>query len=318
MADSTTSLSGKLVVLLGGGGFFGTHVAQELLGRGARLRIACREPKRAFRIKALGNLGQVQFLRADITDTKVLPALVAGADAVVNLVGAFKGNLDAVYVTGPAALAAAAKAAGVGAFVHVSANGADATSPVAYARTKAEGEAAVLSAFPKATILRPSILFGQDDAFITMFAGLIASLPALPVFGPEAKLQPVFVDDAAAGLANALSDPGKHGGKCYELAGPEVITMGELNHRIAAAQGRERLFIELPDAVSGLIATLTGWLPGAPITSSQWKLLQAGNIASGAPGLKALGVAARPLSLFLDRWMVHYRKHGRFGAKVSA
>ena len=94
--------------------------------------------------------------------------------------------------------------------------------------------------------------------------------------------------------------------------------MGELNHRIAAAQGRERLFIELPDAVSGLIATLTGWLPGAPITSSQWKLLQAGNIASGAPGLKALGVAARPLSLFLDRWMVHYRKHGRFGAKVSA
>ncbi len=318
MPDNSTSFSGKLIVLLGGGGFFGTHVAQELLARGARLRIACREPKRAFRIKTLGNLGQVQFLRADITDTRVLSGLVAGADAVVNLVGAFSGDLDAVHVSGPAALAAAAKAAGVRAFVHVSANGADAASPVDYARTKAEGEAAVLAAFPKATIMRPSILFGQDDTFITMFAGLIARLPALPVFGPEAKLQPVYVDDAAAGLANALGDPGKHGGKCYVLAGPEVITMGELNRHIAAAQNRTRLFIDLPDAISGLIATLTGWLPGAPITSSQWQLLKAGNVAAGAPGLKALGVAARPLSLFLDRWMVQYRKHGRFGTKASA
>ena len=318
MPDNSTSFSGKLIVLLGGGGFFGTHVAQELLARGARLRIACREPKRAFRIKTLGNLGQVQFLRADITDTRVLSGLVAGADAVVNLVGAFSGDLDAVHVSGPAALAAAAKAAGVRAFVHVSANGADAASPVDYARTKAEGEAAVLAAFPKATIMRPSILFGQDDTFIIMFAGLIARLPALPVFGPEAKLQPVYVDDAAAGLANALGDPGKHGGKCYVLAGPEVITMGELNRHIAAAQNRTRLFIDLPDAISGLIATLTGWLPGAPITSSQWQLLKAGNVAAGAPGLKALGVAARPLSLFLDRWMVQYRKHGRFGTKASA
>ena len=147
MADSSASLSGKLIVLLGGGGFLGTHVAQELLAAGARLRIACRHPKQAYRIKALGNLGQVQFLRADITDTAVLPALVAGCDGVVNLVGAFKGDLNAVHVTGPAALAKAAKAAGASAFVHVSANGADAGSEVDYARTKGEGEAAVLAAF---------------------------------------------------------------------------------------------------------------------------------------------------------------------------
>lgn len=313
MSGTDNSLSGKVVVLLGGGGFFGAHVAQELLARGARLRIACRNPKKAYRLKALGNLGQVQFLRADIADTRVLPALVAGADAVVNLVGAFKGDLDAVHAKGPAALAAAAKAAGVSAFVHVSANGADAGSDVAYARTKAEGEAAVLAAFPGASVLRPSILFGGDDAFLNMFAGLIARLPVLPVFGPEAKLQPIFVDDAAAALANALANPGKFGGKTFELVGPEIITMGDLNRRIAAAQGRSPLFVDLPDAVSCAIATGTGWLPLAPITKDQWKLLQAGNVSSGLPGCKALGVTARPLALFLDRWMVQYRKHGRFG-----
>ena len=313
MADTGNSLSGKLVVLLGGGGYLGTHAAQELLARGARLRIACRNPKRAYRIKALGNLGQVQFLRADITDAAILPALVTGADAVVNLVGAFSGDLDRLHVAGPAALAAAASKAGVGALVHVSANGADAGSPVPYARTKAQGEAAVLAAFPKATILRPSILFGQDDAFINRFACLIASLPILPVFGPEAKLQPAFIDDAAAAIASALADPGRHGGKTYELVGPDVMTMGELNRQIAAAQGRSPVFIDLPDPVSAAFAAATGWLPGAPITSDQWQLLKAGNAGSGLPGFDKLGITPRPLSLFLARWMVPYRKHGRFG-----
>jgi NADH dehydrogenase len=314
MASNSDSLFGKLIVLTGGGGFFGAHVAQELLDGGARLRVVCRHPERAFRLRALANLGQIQFVRADITRLESLPALVAGADGVVNLVGAFNGDLDTLHVTAPAALAAAASAAGAGAFVQVSANGADAASPVDYARTKAEGEAAVLAAFPKATILRPSILFGQDDAFINMFAGLISRLPVLPIFGPAAKFQPVFVDDAAAALANALADPARHGGKTYELTGPEVITMGELNRSIAAAQGRSTLFAELPDALSGLIASVTGWLPFAPLNSDQWALLKAGNVSTGLPGLKVLGVTARPLGLFLDRWMVPYRKHGRFGA----
>lgn len=317
MTTSRNELNGKLVVLVGGSGFFGAHVAQDLLSRGARLRVVCRTPKKAYRLKALANLGQIQFVRADLKDGAVLPAIVAGADAVVNLVGAFTGNLDALHVRGPAALARAAREVGAGAFVHISALGCDAESDVDYARTKAEGEAAVRAEFPQATILRPSILFGQDDAFINMFAGLISRLPFLPVFGPEAKLQPVFVDDAAEAVGNALANPAAFGGKAYDLAGPDVITMGELNHRIAAAQHRKTLFAELPDVVSGLIAAATGWLPGAPLSTDQWKLLKAGNVASGGPGLKALGVAPRPLSLFLDRWMVSYRKHGRFGSKAS-
>ncbi|EJU11833.1 complex I NDUFA9 subunit family protein [Novosphingobium sp. 11B] len=314
---TTDPLSGKIVTILGGSGFVGRHLAQELLARGARLRIASRHPKKAFAIKPLGNLGQVQFAGVDVTKADTVAAVLAGSDAVVNLVGAFAGNLDALQGKGTGDIAAAAKAAGAAAFVHVSAIGADAGSEVAYARTKAEGEAAVLAAFPTATIVRPSLMFGPDDNFVNMFGELISRLPALPVFAPEAKLQPVFVDDVAVAIANALGRADAQG-KTFELAGPEVVTMLELNERIAKAQGRSRAFAQLPDAVSGLIAAATGWLPGAPITTDQFKLLQAGSVASGsAPGIGGLGVTPRPLGLFLDRWMVRFRKHGRFGAKTA-
>lgn len=318
-ATRVDGLHGRLIVLLGGAGFLGAHVAQDLLARGARLRIVSRRPERAFRLGPLGNLGQLQLLRGDMARPETIVPALRGADAVVNLVGVFGGDIDALHVSGPGAIAAAAKAAGVSAFVQISAIGADAASPVAYARTKAEGEAAVLGAFPGASVLRPSIVFGPDDAFINRFAGLIGLLPALPVFGPEAKLQPVFVDDVALAVAAALTGPAKFGGKIFELGGPEVLTMLELNQRIARAQGREPLFAALPDVVSGLFATATGWLPGAPITRDQWALLKAGNVADGRlPGFKALGIAPRPLALFLDRWMVRYRKHGRFGSRLPA
>lgn len=309
------SLDGKLVVLLGGSGFVGRHVAQELLQRGCRLRVASRHPERAYSLKPLGNLGQVQFARVDLTrDDGRLEQLLAGADAVISLAGAFAGDLDRLQGRGMGRVAGAARAAGAGAFVHISAIGADAGSDVAYARTKAEGEAAVLAAFPGATVIRPSILFGPDDAFINRFAGLIAALPVLPVFAPSAPLQPLLVDDLAAAIANALADPASHGGKTYEVGGPEVITMGDLNRRLAAAAERSPVLVELPDAVAGAFVALVGWLPGAPITSSQWKLLVAGNVVSTkAQGIAALGVSPRPLGLFLDRWLVRYRKHGRFG-----
>lgn len=308
-------LFGKVVTVLGGSGFFGRHLAQELFARGARLRIASRNPERAFRLKPLGNLGQVQFVRCDVTRPQSLGPALAGAHAVVNLVGSFTGNLDALQGKGAGRIAAAAREAGASAFVHISAIGGDAKSRAAYARTKAEGEEAVRAAFPEATILRPSILFGPDDNFVMMFAGLIALFPVLPVFGPGTKLQPLFVDDAAEAVTHALADRLAHGGKTYELAGPEVITMLGLNQRIAAAQHRKRWFVELPDAVSTLVATL----PGTPISRDQWELLKAGNVASGQlPSLKALDVTAHPLGLFLDRWMVRFRKHGRFSEKLDA
>ncbi|MXO62788.1 complex I NDUFA9 subunit family protein [Qipengyuania oceanensis] len=310
MANSD-ALNGKLVVLVGGSGFFGTHIAQDLLERGARLRIASRNPETSFKLKPLANLGQLQFARCDVTRRDSLEASLQGADAVVYLVGTFEGNQKALQATGAGNAARIAGEQGAQAFVYVSAIGADAQDEESgYAATKGLGEKLVLEGFPAATIVRPSIIFGEDDQFVNMFAGLIGKLPALPVFGPDSRIQPVWVDDAAEAVVNALADPGKHGGKTYELAGPEVIDMEELHQRIARAQGRERTFLPVPDFAARIFAAL----PGTPINSDQFLLLKRGSVAGDTlPGIEKLGVSPKPLSLFLERWMVRYRKHGRFG-----
>lgn len=307
------SLNGKLVVMTGGTGFLGRHVAQALLERGARLRLVSRHPEKAFELRPLANLGQIEFARCDVRDAASVATAVRGADAVVNLVGSFEGDLMQLICGGAANVAQAASDARAQAMVHVSAIGADVDSPAEYARAKARAEEEVLAAFPRATILRPSILFGEDEGFVHMLAGLVAALPVLPVFAPHAKLQMLFVDDAADAVAAALADPGKHAGKTYEIAGPEAIEAMDLHSRIAAAQGRKRHFIAVPDGISALFAAL----PGTPMNSDQWVLLKQGNVAAtGAPGLKQLGVQPRPLGLFLDRWMTRYRKHGRFSDRM--
>jgi NADH dehydrogenase len=307
------TLAGMPVTLLGGSGFFGRNLAQQLLARGARVRLASRRPEQAWGVKPLARLGHVQFIRCDVTRPETVAPALVGSEAVVNLVGSFSGGLDALQGRGAGRIADLARAAGVKAFAHVSALGADSDSPIDYARTKAEGEDAVRAAFPEATVFRPAILFGPDDDFVMRFGALIARLPVMPVFAPQAKLQPVFVGDAAQGVAQALQDPEAHAGKVFEIVGPDVITMIEFNRRIAAEQGRKRLFVELPGGVASAFATLTGWLPGAPITRDQLALLSKGNVASGRqPGLEELGVTPRPLSLFLERWMVRFRKRGRF------
>jgi NADH dehydrogenase len=308
------SFDNKLVVLIGGGGFLGCHVAQALLRQGARLRVADRHPEKAYRLKPLANLGQIQFARCDVTNPRSVENVVQGADAVIYLVGTFGAGQKALQADGAGFAARAAATAGASAFVYVSAIGADAASPSGYASTKGAGEQQVLAAFPQASVVRPSVLFGEEDAFINLFAGLVQSLPAVPVFGGEAQLQPLWVDDAAEAITTALADPAQHGGKTYELAGPEVLTMMELHRRIAAGQGRDPLLIAVPDALAGLFAAL----PGTPMNSDQWALLKQGNVAGGTlPGIARLGIEPRPLGLFLDRWMVRFRKHGRFGTKAA-
>ena len=305
------ALNGRLVVLMGGSGFIGNYVAQALLERGARVRIASRNPEKAFKLKPLANLGQMQFARCDASDRQSVERCLVGADAVINLVGAFGGNLRRLMGEAPGWMAEAATKEGASAFVHVSAIAAQVEddTEIEYAAAKKLGEERVLAAFPKATILRPSILFGKDDNFINMFAGLISALPVLPVFAPEAKLQPVYVDDVAEAAVRALEDPATFGGKTYELGGPEQMSMMQINEAIAAAQQRKRTFLAMPDALSATFAAL----PGTPMGSDQWKLLKQGNVVSGEfPGFAKLGIEPKPLGLFLDKWMVRYRKHGRF------
>ncbi len=308
---TSSPLSGQLVTLFGGSGYIGNYVAQALLERGARLRLASRAPYKAQGLKPLANLGQLQFLPCDITNEAHVAAALDGADYVVNLVGAFAGDLNTVMGEAPGTIARLAAAAGVTAMVHISASGADAASPTAYAKSKALGESRVLAGFPTATILRPSIVFGKDDNFLNLFGGMIEMLPVLPVFGPEAKLQLVYADDVAEAVATALEHPEEHGGRTYELGGPEQLSMIEIHERIAEAQGRKRRFIAMPDGLSAAFAAM----PLTPMSRDQWALLKPGStVAPGALGFAELGIEPKPLGLFLDKWMLRYRKHGRFGA----
>jgi NADH dehydrogenase len=302
----------RLVTIFGGGGFLGRYVAQELLRAGARVRIAERDPSDAWFLKPLGGLGQTQFVPASVTHVASIEHAVAGADAVINLVGILKGDFDAIHRKGAANVAAAAKAAGAEALVHVSAIGADPESASAYGRSKGEGESAVRAAFPAATILRPSIVFGQEDGFLNRFAAMLAA-PFVPVLRGDVKFQPVWVADVAKAIAAAALEPGVHGGKTYELGGPEVVTMAGLNQWLAEATGHHPTFVPVPDAIGGILATVAGALPGAPITRDQWLMLQADNIVSpGAKGLEAFGIKPTPMEAVAPAWLVRYRPHGRF------
>jgi NADH dehydrogenase len=218
-----------------------------------------------------------------------------------------------VHVDGAHNVAEAARRGGVEALVHISALGADTDSPSSYGRTKAEGERAVLDAFPSATILRPSILFGREDAFVNRFAALIANAPVVPVLRPAVKFQPAYVADVAQAVVQALAHPATHGGQTCELGGPDILTMAELHRWIAGAIGRDAHFVELPDALGSLVA-LFGALPGAPITRDQWRMLQRDNIVSaGAKGFDKFGLTPTPLASVAPNWLVRFRRHGRFG-----
>lgn len=304
-----SSLKDKLIVLIGGSGFLGGHIAQDLLEKGARLRVVSRNPEKAVKLKPLANLGQMQIGRCDVRDRRELEAAVTGADMVVYLVGSFGADQKALQTDAAGFAARIAAQEGAEAFVYVSALGADPKAESGYASTKGMGEAEVLKAFPTASIVRPSILFGEDDNFVHLFAGLVSTFPVLPIFGAEAQIQPLWVDDAAAAVVEILATPASHGGKVYEIAGPEVITMGELHSQIAHGQCKDTSFIPMPDIASTIFAKL----PLTPMNSDQWALLKAGNKPSGDyPGIAKLGIAPKPLSLFLDKWMTRYRKHGRF------
>jgi NADH dehydrogenase len=308
-AGTERAMQGKLVTIFGGGGFLGRYVAQALLAEGARIRVAVRNPGTALHIKPLGNLGQVQLIAADIRKPASVARAVRDADAVVNLVGSFA-DMDAVQNVGAGNVAKASAAAGVKTLVHISAIGADPHSEAVYGQSKAAGEAAVRAAFPTANILRPSILFGREDQFINRFAGLMRMLPVVPVIGADTKFQPVFVGDVAKAVAAALSG---RAGQLLDLGGPEVMSMLELNQWIAKATGRDPLFIAIPDFAAKALAVGTGWLPGAPITPDQFKMLGSDNVVTGTDGLAAFGITPTPLDAVAHDWLNIYRKHGRFG-----
>ncbi|MDB5695039.1 MAG: 3-beta hydroxysteroid dehydrogenase [Sphingomonas bacterium] len=301
-----------LVVVFGGSGFIGRYAAQALMRAGLRVRFAERDPRRAAGLKALGALGQSQFVAADLSRPDTVARALAGADAAVNLVGTFGKAMEAIHVDGARAVAEAAASAGAGALVHVSAIGADPSGAALYAQTKGRGEEAVRAAFPTATILRPSVVFGAEDQFLNRFAGLIARAPVVPVLRAGTRFQPVFVGDVADAIALAVTEPARFGGQMYELGGPDTPTMAELLRWIAAETNRAGRFVELPDFAGSLLAS-AGFLPGAPITRDQWLMLQKDNVvAPGAQGLAAFDIAPTPMATVAPAWLVRFRRQGRF------
>lgn len=308
----------RVVTVFGAGGFLGRYAAQALLRAGARVRIVQRDPRRAFFLKPLGALGQTQFVAADIRDAKRVREAVTASDAVVNLVGILKGDFEGIHVEGARNVAEAAAEAGAGTLVHVSAIGADPNSPSAYGWTKGEGEQAVREAFPGATVLRPSVLFGREDNFINRFAGMARLAPVLPVIRGDTRFQPVYAADAGRAVTAAALDPRSHGGETYELGGPEIMTMRELMEWICQTTGRNRTLVDVPDPVARGLARFTGWMPGAPLTWDQWLMLQKDNVVSpGTRGLEAFGISKTPLAAVSEGWLTSYRRHGRFAAKPN-
>lgn len=307
----------QLVTVFGGGGFIGRYVVQNLFQAGWRVRIVGRDPKSAWFLQPLGSLGQRQIVAGDVRDRASVARAVDGADAVINLVGILKGDFMAYHVDGAAAVARAAADAGAASLVHISAIGADPESPSAYGQSKGLGEAAVRDAFPAATIVRPSIVFGPEDNFVNRFAALSRQLPVLPVVGTKAKFQPVYVADLARAIAAAALEPGRYAGRTFELGGPQVMTMTELLQVVTRLAGRpDKTLAPIPDAIAGFMAKAFGWLPGAPITADQWQMLQVPNVvAEGAAGFEAFGIRPQPLAAIGATWLTAFRKGGRFSVK---
>ncbi len=307
---------GSLVTVIGGSGFIGRYVVQRLAEAGFRIRVITRNPERALFLKPLGELGQIQPVRGDIRDAAALATAFAGADAGVNLVGILAEGggqtFDALQARGAGAAARAAAAAGIRHYVQVSAIGADAASAVPYARTKAQGEAAVLAAIPTAVILRPSIVAGPEDQFFNRFAAMARMAPVLPVIAGDTLFQPVSVRDVAAAVEAALRR-GDAAGRTYELGGPEAISFRALLAMVNKGTARGRALIEVPDFASRLLGKIGDVLPFMPMTSDQFAMLQKDNVvAAGAQTLADLGITATPLAAYLPQMLQQYRPKGRF------
>ena len=312
-----SEMSNPTVTVFGGSGFVGRYVVQRLAQDGWMIRVAVRHPARAAFLKPLGDIGQITPLCVPVQDHEAVAAALHGADAAVNLTGLLfeggKQRFQAVHVDAARAIAESAAAAGLRGLVHVSAIGADPAAEALYARTKGEGEAAIRQAFPQATILRPSVVFGPEDGFFNRFAEMSRFSPALPLIGGgKTRFQPVFVGDVARAAALALRDPSCRG-KTYELGGPKTYSFKRLLQLLMETTGRRGALVNLTFGLARLQAALVEWLPVPPLTRDQVTLLRSDNVVSdGALTLHDLGIAPTAVETIIPTYLDQYRAGGRF------
>lgn len=310
-----------LVTVFGGTGFVGSQVVRALAKAGHRVRVAVRQPNLAYRMRMMGDVGQIEVVQANVRNPASVARALDGAEGCVNLVGVLwetgRQKFQSIHVMAARNVAEAAKKAGVKHFVHVSALGAKANSESKYFRTKAEGEAAARDAFPGATIVRPSLVFGVDDKFFNKFAQIAALAPVMPLVGGDTRVQPVFVGDLAAAIAKIVANPAAVG-VTYELGGPAVFTMREIMQLILTETGRAKPLLPLPWPIASLIGSLGDiqgsiipWTP--PLTSDQVEMLKTDNVAEGGlPGLAEVGVVPTAVEAVVPTYLYRYRKGGQY------
>ena len=317
-----------LVTVFGGSGFMGAQVTRALAKQGYRVRVAVRRPGLGYRLPLMGDVGQIEVVQANLRNPESIGRALDGAEGCINLVGVLyetgRQSFAGLHAQGAEEIAAACAAHGVKRMVQVSAIGADAQSPSKYARTKAAGEAAVRKLLPQAAIVRPSVVFGVDDALFNRFASMASLMPMLPLpGGGDTKFQPIFVGDVAAAIVAALREPSA-AGKIFEIGGPDIYTYRQLIELTLAQIHKTRLLVDLPWGLAKLIGRLGDLqakvLPFAPLlTADQVELLQHDNIASKSlPGLKALGVSA-PVAVeaILPTYLYRYRRGGQFAPEPA-
>ncbi|MGA0605771.1 complex I NDUFA9 subunit family protein [Phenylobacterium sp. VNQ135] len=310
----------NLVTVFGGSGFVGNQAVRQLARAGWRVRVAVRNPNLGYRMRLLGDVGQIDVVQANVRDAESVRRALDGAAASVNLVGVLyetgRQKFQAIHVDAARTVAEAAQAAGATRIVQMSALGADAAGPSVYSRSKAEGEAAVRAVRPDAVILRPSIVFGQDDKFFNKFATMAGFSPVLPLIGGGAtRFQPVFVGDVGKAIAQVVTDTDA-AGQTYELGGPAEFTFRELMEMMLEETQQRRLLLPVPFGAAGLLGSVGDLVAGIvppPVTSDQVRSLRADNVPTGQyPGLAALGITPTTLEAVLPTYLYRYRKGGQY------
>jgi NADH dehydrogenase len=305
----------KNILVVGGSGFIGRYIVNELVGLGCRVLVPTRRRDRA---KHLIMLPTCDVVEADVYDDAALDRLLAGQSAVINLVGILHGNeakFERAHVTLTQRLIAACTRARVRRYLHMSALGADAHGPSMYQRSKGRAEALVRESKLAWTIFQPSVVFGAEDSFLNLFAKLAAFSPVLPIGGADVKFQPVWVEDVARAFVNSLDNPATIG-KTYELCGPKVYTLRELVRFAATAAGHRRPVLALPEGVARLQACVMELAPGEPLLSrDNLDSMKRNNIASRQPYVPApeLGISATPLEPEASLYLAGLHPRTRFG-----
>ncbi len=308
----------KIVTVFGGTGFLGRHIVQKFVSSGFIVKVATRIPESAYSLKIYGQVGQVVPIACNYSDAYSVRAAVKGSDFAVNCIGILsekrRGDFTRVHIDIPAVIAKACADEGVERLVHISALGCDVSSSK-YGKSKLAGERAVLANYPNAVILRPSVIFGQDDNFFNMFAELARFTPVLPLIGGgKTKFQPIYVGDVADVAVKAVtSGTNKYLGKIYQLGGADIVTFKEIYEKLFEYTGRRRKLVNMPFWLAKIEAWFLSLLPNPLLTPDQVESLKSDNIVTqDALGLCSFGITPKSMDLILPQYLNNYRQGGRF------